>query len=165
MNILIEEINKALKNKCWLAALSLSLSIPDICGEIEHPEITGRGAIGRRYEMWYSIYIEKYYKLNDFVLFNGKQCYALRCKFFHSGNNRIDSNLLNIFQFSFPNSDENNAINSYYESKSLGKRLVLDIAHLSQVLTIGAEEWKNNTEKDLSLLKDFSLFNPSNFYY
>ena len=167
MDILLNEINKALKSKCWLAALSLSLSIPDIGGKLEYPEITGKGSVGRRYRKWYNYYSLKYYKLDDnFALFTGEQCYLLRCNFFHDGNNHNDSKVLSKFQFSTPEDGYlNSGINSYYESNQLGKRLVIDIAHLSQVLVLGANEWRKTTQKDLSSLKEFSFYNPSTFYY
>lgn len=165
MDVLLNEINQTLKSKCWLAALSLSLSIPDICGQLEYPEITGKGSVGKRYRKWYDSFIIKYYKYDDFVLFPGDQCYLLRCKFFHSGNNNIDSKSLSRFLFSTPEDGVLSGINSYYESNQLGKRLVIDIGHLSQVLVFGANEWRNTTQKDLSSLKKFSFYSPSTFYY
>ena len=33
----VNEIHTCLKNRCWFAALSLTLMLPDICGEAEYP--------------------------------------------------------------------------------------------------------------------------------
>ena len=38
----IESIEKAIKYKCYLPALSLALTIPDICGQIEYPQFIYR---------------------------------------------------------------------------------------------------------------------------
>lgn len=35
----IEAIEEAVKHKCYLPALSLALTIPDICGQIEYLEL------------------------------------------------------------------------------------------------------------------------------
>lgn len=36
INVRIEEIRKALTNKMYLSAISLALTVPDICGRIEN---------------------------------------------------------------------------------------------------------------------------------
>jgi hypothetical protein len=35
----IKDINLALTNKSYLSALALSLTLPDICGQIEYPDL------------------------------------------------------------------------------------------------------------------------------
>ncbi len=35
----IKDINLLLTNKSYLSALALSLTIPDICGQIEYPDL------------------------------------------------------------------------------------------------------------------------------
>lgn len=36
---LIKDIENALRNKSYLSALALSLTLPDICGGVEYPPI------------------------------------------------------------------------------------------------------------------------------
>ena len=50
---LIEEINKALENELYFSALSLALTLPDICGKAEYPD---KGSTSR-YQLWYDEYI------------------------------------------------------------------------------------------------------------
>ena len=33
----IDEIEKSLENECYIAALALALTLPDICGKAEYP--------------------------------------------------------------------------------------------------------------------------------
>ena len=37
----IKEIQKVLDNKCYLAALTLSLTLPDICSQVENGVMDG----------------------------------------------------------------------------------------------------------------------------
>ena len=64
----IEAIEEAIKYKCYLPALSLALTIPDICGQIEYPE----------------------FKRAKNPSFTEYMCYKLRCAFLHSGNSDIE---------------------------------------------------------------------------
>ena len=52
----VEDIRSSLKNKCYFAALSLSLDLPDICGYAEYPDKTKED----RFIAWYDEYIGKY---------------------------------------------------------------------------------------------------------
>ena len=51
---LIKEIMSSLDHKNYLSALALTLTIPDICGKIAYPKITGEGAVGKRKAKWYN---------------------------------------------------------------------------------------------------------------
>jgi hypothetical protein len=80
---LIKDIQKALKAEAHISALSLALTIPDICGEIAFPEIK---KVSERYKKWYDKYIPF---PKDFTLkFDGLKCYKLRCALLHSGNTK-----------------------------------------------------------------------------
>jgi len=84
----IDEIERALFNRCYLSALALALTIPDIgC------RIVMRGSdIKFSYSNWY----DKYVVLNEVpyfsedkeysqVIFDGLICYMLRYSFFMRG--------------------------------------------------------------------------------
>ena len=45
---IIAEIQNALDNNMYLAALSLALMVPDICGKAEYPD----KRVGERYKDW-----------------------------------------------------------------------------------------------------------------
>ena len=102
INDYIDEINKSIDCKNYLAVLSLTLMIPDICSKV----IGLNGKSG--YVRWFNKYV--YRKYYDFpkkkqikavskkirhtykIKFNGNTCYALRCAILHSGNSYIQFN-------------------------------------------------------------------------
>ncbi|MDB1956853.1 hypothetical protein PMY38_11265 [Clostridium tertium] len=103
---MIEKINaikQALECECYLPALSLALTLPDICGQIEYPDYifnNGNRNVGKQYKSWFDEWVNKYFAdssglTDDFKqaknpYFTGKMCYELRCSFLHSGNSDIN---------------------------------------------------------------------------
>ncbi|MEE6452663.1 hypothetical protein RAH41_19035 [Gottfriedia acidiceleris] len=99
----IKDINLALNNKSYLSALALSLTLPDICGQIEYPDLKnnkGKRLVGKQYAAWFDDWVSHYYAdntgwtgdgkaINPF--FTGKMCYSLRCSFLHDGNTDIEN--------------------------------------------------------------------------
>ncbi|MDR0122630.1 hypothetical protein AB0R87_03170 [Bacillus pumilus] len=98
----IRDIEIALKNKSYLSALALALTLPDICGEIEYPNIVfddGKRNVGKQYAMWFDNWVNQYYAdckgwTRDYAkaknpYFTGRMCYFLRCSFLHAGNSEI----------------------------------------------------------------------------
>ncbi len=53
---IIDEVNKSLDNNLYFAALSLVLTIPDICGKAEYPN----KGVGERYITWFDEHIGQY---------------------------------------------------------------------------------------------------------
>lgn len=84
--MLIDDINKALDNNCFFSALSLALTIPDICGKAEYPNDNTTA----RYKKWYSEYVGKY-EINpeqndkDMPYLSADIVYNLRNNFLHQG--------------------------------------------------------------------------------
>lgn len=46
----IDEIEICLENECYVAALALTLTLPDIYGMAEYPD---EKTVGKRYKQWY----------------------------------------------------------------------------------------------------------------
>lgn len=95
---LVEDINKALDNNAYFSALSLALTLPDICGKAEYPEAKS----GRRYIDWYDEYVGKYEKCpcercktNPMPYLSGEVVYCLRNSFLHQGTPNINSDKIN----------------------------------------------------------------------
>ena len=87
----IKEIQKVLDNKCYLAALTLSLTLPDICSQVENGVMDGNRSL---YINWFNSHVE----YDDFHIpvdgfetqtFDGEMCYSLRCKVLHNGNTEV----------------------------------------------------------------------------
>lgn len=95
----IISIKQALESECYLPALALALTLPDICGQIEYPDYLndkGKRLVGKQYVAWFDNWVDHRYAdpsgwMKDRnraknPYFTGKMCYALRCSFLHSGN-------------------------------------------------------------------------------
>lgn len=57
----IAAIRKAVESECYLPALALALTLPDICGQIEYPDFKRKDKNGkefregrRQYVTWYN---------------------------------------------------------------------------------------------------------------
>ena len=106
----INDIKKSLKNKTYLSALTLALTIPDICSQVEAKKDDGNREM---YIAWFNKYV--YSEAFEFdkvefreQAFDGNMCYALRCKVLHNGNlelKKANPGLqirLDCFQLSIP---------------------------------------------------------------
>lgn len=105
VEIFIKDIKKALDNDCLWTALSLTLSIPDICGKMSYPNEKPKD----RFIKWFDEYLGQYEKFPikkdeiEMPYLNGKLFFQLRCAFFHEGTNNVEGNKtsfdLESFQF------------------------------------------------------------------
>lgn len=91
LSILIEDVGRAIEHECYFAALALALTLPDICGKAEHPELKVR----ERYKKWCQKYVCTIHPKNDpysgdMPYLNEDVIYSLRCCFLHQGNPNIE---------------------------------------------------------------------------
>ncbi len=88
---LIDDMNKALDNDCFLSALSLALTLPDICGRAKYPD---EKSTKKRYIGWYDEYVGAYEQCpgeeGKMPYLSGEVLYSLRCSFLHQGNPNIE---------------------------------------------------------------------------
>lgn len=108
---LINEIKKSLDNDIYLSSLITSLTLPDICGKAEFPELSGNKHSKERYTKWYDSHIANYEKNDsingsDFPYLSGDVLYNLRCSLLHQGNPNVDSRV-NIQYFELIVEDKN----------------------------------------------------------
>ena len=91
---MIKSLNDAVAANNTYAALTLALSLPDICCYAKH----GRTS-GKRYAEWFGVYVEAKYRQMvgawqlgmgmQVTFLNGDDCYALRCAFLHEARDEI----------------------------------------------------------------------------
>ena len=84
INRIINEIEKCLVNECFIAALSLSLTLIDTCGKAKYPEKGNKD----RFISWYDSHIgDKYNPTSEFSAdmpyMSGELAYQLRCMLLH----------------------------------------------------------------------------------
>ena len=104
INVRIEEIKKALTNKMYLSAISLALTVPDICGRIENTTCDAK----EKYIQWVDKYVTPKYIPQPYIddndsfqqsekrAFTGTRCYGLRCAVLHSGNEDLSRNHMDL---------------------------------------------------------------------
>ena len=95
----IEDLEKAFAAGAYLSAISLALTIPDVCGDRLYPD--RKKLTRRRYVDWFNEYIAFNY-LDETSLavngkmtacrfyFSGEDCYQLRCVYLHQGINATE---------------------------------------------------------------------------
>lgn len=119
MKTALEEIRRAVELECYLPALALALTIPDVCGKITYPEDP---IVRDRYKNWFDEWVKPRYIVSaihtsdgklqthcDGRYFNGYLCYKLRCSLLHENNDHIQNEVGEIL------SDEENGIAYKYE--------------------------------------------------
>lgn len=160
---LIEDIKKSLENECYMAALALALTLPDICGKAEYPTMGNR----QRYIGWYDEHIGKYEKppspISDNMAYeSGEVVYSLRCNLLHQGNpnieaSRIDEDRCKVDRFVLtvdnPLISGTSAVFSTVNNIVLFREMEVNIPCLCKKLCSTAKSYyENNKEK-------FNFFN------
>lgn len=89
---IIEECEKCMENECFIAALALALTIPDICGKAEYP---AEKKNKNRYINWYDQNIGEIEKPAvpygiEPPYSSGELVYSLRNSMLHQGTLNID---------------------------------------------------------------------------
>lgn len=100
VNELIKEINLCLDNGCVIAGLSLTLTLPDICGKAIYPKLKP----SERYVKWFDEYIGQYEHDDEHMkvgmpYLSGELVYSLRNSILHQGNPNIDGKKFEINYF------------------------------------------------------------------
>ena len=164
MNLILSELKQALDKQCYLSALTLALTIPDMCGQIEYPSITGKGSVGKRYSKWFDQYVKKYFITDNIVFFTGKDCYALRNSILHSGQSNA-SKRIQMFRLAMPDGPIPVQRRCNYSSNTQKDiRISIDIQQLCWCLGMGMTDWITETTKDTDMLNLLTFFSPDEFY-
>jgi hypothetical protein len=78
----LRDILRAMDGASPFSAIALTLTLPDICGSIEYPEMHRPDQVGERYRRWCNEWAQM-------VTVSGADCYALRCAFLHNGGDEF----------------------------------------------------------------------------
>ncbi len=79
--------DKKISHQCFLAKLTLALTIPSICSKFiyENGNIKNYSIHeSSRYPQWYDEYLE-------YPMFTSKECYAARCSLLHHGEDDLET--------------------------------------------------------------------------
>jgi len=138
-----------LLNKNWYSALVLSLILPDVCSKLEG----NNKKSSERYPEWFNTYFNK--KYNGFLF--GKDCYALRCSFFHEGSSNIENqhakDVLDRFVFVANGPHCNRFSNCHFGNpKYDGKNcLQLSVNNFCQDMVEATNQWLSDSTVNKSL--------------
>lgn len=80
LEIVLEDIERALQAQLWYMALAVTLSIPDICSLLQRDEQTDGWPKEEKYVRWFDTFMGPKYGF-----FSGQDCYRVRGGVLHKG--------------------------------------------------------------------------------
>lgn len=140
INQLVKEIECCLDNGCYMSALTMALTLPDICGRAKYPDMEKQTK--QRYIKWFDEYIGQYEKNPEdnsgMPYLSGKLVYSLRCSIMHQGNPNIECKKLNInyFELLYQKNEGASVCTSSSEARIIevdGKEVATDIKYCVNV--------------------------------
>lgn len=144
-------ITRSLATENWYAALSLALTMPDLCSYAEN----GTKVNGKIYAAWFDKWIgHKYIRAGrkvvpDHIFLVGSDAYALRCAFLHQGQDDISAQsarqALNSFRFQAPSPG------NYVHCNQVGDCLQLQVDIFCQDIVEGVQNWSAAHEHNCSV--------------
>lgn len=82
LSVYLRDLSHALQAGSPFSALALALALPDICGNIEYPQMHAPNQVGDRYRRWCNEWAQM-------LTVSGADCYALRCAYLHNGSDEF----------------------------------------------------------------------------
>lgn len=166
VELYVNDIENALKNKSYFSALAMSLALPDICGAAEYPNET---STAKRYIEWYNKYLGEYMSDdsgNPYL--SGEIVYNLRNTFLHAGSPNIDSNKIKdeanqLDRFMLFLGDRTEMCVTLFINTSIVKlrSMIVDVTYLCKTICdCSLQYYKNNTNK---FHFDFSIDTQDHF--
>jgi len=150
---IIKDIDISLENGAFLGALALALTLPDICGKAEFPDMKPT----KRYKKWYKKHVETILKpispsAQDMPYLSAEVVHSLRCCFLHQGTPNIETSDVKeirckVDKFILVIEDENEVDQSLShvaygkDFKIVNRELTVDIRTLCHNLTISAKNY------------------------
>ncbi len=163
---IVDDISRSLENKCYLAALALALTLPDICGKAAYPT---EGGTKKRYIDWYDAHIGHFFQeiskareegLADLPYLSGSLVYQLRCSFLHSGDVDVDKsgireeqNKITKFNMELRRHDDifaagTTAYLSYEKDGTIEREYNVSVTYLCKILSgVALKYYKDNKDK------------------
>ncbi len=176
---IISSIREAVVKECWIPALATALTLPDIMGQIEFPEMVvekgkrkGQRLAGKQYKAWFAKHVEHWFAneqgwdedgkpINPY--FSADMCYRLRCSMLHQGNDDIEHDLnfedKEDFEYKYAFELRANACNSYgatwvspstYGKKRKTIQVCIDVKTLCNALCDEAQMFLEITSNDFA---------------
>lgn len=148
----IEAVDQALASESWLAALSLSLTLPDICGRLTDQSVKSSE---KRYVAWWDRYLLDRYTMSNWmgkhVFLSGRDAYALRCAYLHEGQddttNQRAKDAITRFKFVQPVG----GATGVYHCNAKADVLILQVNVFCKDVCDGVRNWLHDHANDAAV--------------
>jgi len=141
LSVILSDIQSCLGNGMFYAAITVSLTLPEICAALEASN--GRGS-SEKYKTWYNTYLADLYPLitDDF-------CYSLRCSVVHQGKFGRPGEQYSRILFTIPDQTGN-----FFHNNVINDALNLDAAKFCSDVMDAAKRWYAAKQGDPNVLKN-----------
>ena len=146
MERFVESIEKSIETENWYGALTLAITLPDICGRLNNPKWGSQ----KRFEKWFNKYMHHHYKSSfhseDFTFLSGSDCYALRCAFLHEGTDDVTRQRARevVTKFTFFTTGSHRCM--------VDDVLVLNLQAFCSEICEGVRSWQKEYENDSDIV-------------
>lgn len=149
MNNFIHSIQLSIEQKNWYGALTLALTMPDICGKLEFP----KQHTNKRYINWFEKYLGNIYKTTIHgevhVFLSGRDAYALRCSYLHGGEADITKQKQQEILDGFVFLASNDPLKKPSHCNRINEILQLDTQVFCEDIVEGVKKWiEDNKHKE-----------------
>lgn len=169
MQHFVDAARLASEQKNWYAALSLALTLPDICGRIAYPAL-GK-ASEKRVVSWFHTYLAPSYPMQ---FMTGGDFYALRCAYLHQGEfslvGQSAKKVLDRFHLTTPGAGIihcNLLIRQDAQGKRSDPTLQLSVDRFCEEICQAVEHWLADVAQDARVQSELNalarLANPHSF--
>ena len=146
MELLLLQIESALKNHEYFVALMCTLALPDICGAIE--KSNGK-ATKNRYISWYNT------NMLDQRNLTATQCYDFRCRMLHQGISGYNQDSLEKkVIFIYPNNQIR--IDNYRYSNKTKEAICIDLIDFCNTMISSVRHWEAKTKGSPNYIKNIN---------
>src|SRR6266446_5515498 len=145
-----DAVRQSLESRNWYAALTLTLTLPDICGSIDHPGVKS----GPRYIQWFDQHLRPFYTSECLgrsrVFLTGADCFALRCSYLHAGaDDTTDEWVKERYTKYHFTTTQGHLIDLY------GVGLVLNVRQFCTEVCDAVDAWAQDRGRDEAVQKQF----------
>lgn len=153
----LDSVRDAVKAENWLAALALTLTLPDICASIE---VGSDKKVSDRYSEWWDRHFGRSYeyegKTEDGTLerkwLSGLDVYCLRCAYLHQGMDSFDDRPAKPANFNFVRPSESDTA---HHLQKIENDIQLDVRKFCEDICSKVEEWDETVlRKDDAVMQD-----------
>ncbi len=150
----IDSINQSLENENYFAALTVALTLPDICGKLDSPDLSS----SKRYSKWVDEFLRDSYSMEvmgkKHIFLSGNDAYALRCSFLHGGESDISTQriqeVLEEFVFITPSVKEGISTGSH--NIQINNRLILRVDMFCEDICRAVSLWSKENSTNNRIL-------------